>query len=131
MELIQSKYRNEPWKVLATCILLNRVQGSTAEPIIHKFFKKIKSSTHMFFAKDADILHLIYPLGLARHRLKNLRRMTKDYVAGKPFDQIRGIGRYGQDAWKIFVEGNISIEPNDTKLKAYVSYMRGDDHDAN
>jgi len=120
MGLIQEKYRKDPWKVLASCILLNRVVGKTAEPIIDEFFRRYPTPRHFLSGSRLKIISFLRPLGFYHAREKNLREMTKRLLQGIPFDQLPGIGRYGRDSYQIFVEGNIRIKPEDEKLKQYL-----------
>jgi adenine-specific DNA glycosylase len=118
--LIQERYRKDPWKVLASCILLNRVVGRTAEPIIDEFFRRYPTPAHLLNGSRLKIIAFLRPLGFYHTREKNLREMTKCFLRGVPFDQLPGIGKYGQDSYQIFVEGNRKVNPDDEKLKAYL-----------
>jgi len=124
MKLIQERYRRDPWKILAVCILLNRVRGSFADPIIGRFFERYPTATDFLSTWVRPVGDLLRPLGLMTTRYRNLKMMTEDYATGKPFDQIRGIGRYGQDSWRIFVEGNLNVHPTDKKLRQYLKEVR-------
>jgi hypothetical protein len=118
--LIQERYRSDPWKVLAVCILLNRVRGSFADPIVRRFFERYRNAGEFITAWSRPVETIIRPLGLRTIRYRNLKRMTKDYLAKEPFDRIRGIGKYGRDSWMIFVEGNLNVKPTDKKLRLYL-----------
>jgi hypothetical protein len=38
--------------------------------------------------------------------------------------ELPGIGKYGQDSWDIFVNGNLQRETKDKKLNYYLGFFR-------
>jgi hypothetical protein len=65
-------------------------------------------------------MSFLKPLGFYHVRTLTLREMTKAWLSKVPYDRLPGIGKYGQDAYRIIVEGNLNVEPEDEKLRAYV-----------
>jgi hypothetical protein len=58
----------------------------------------------------ADLADLLRPLGLQNRRATALRRLTWDYLTGKPPGACHGAGRYAQDALALFCEGRTDLD---------------------
>lgn len=65
---------------------------------------------------------LLRPLGLQNRRAQTLRKLTEDYLAGKPPERTHGVGQYALDAWAIFVEGRTDVDPSDHWLRPYLHW---------
>jgi hypothetical protein len=51
-----------------------------------------------------------------------IKKMSQKWIDG--FDdpsELPGIGKYGQDSWDIFINGNLRRETKDKKLMYYLS----------
>ena len=55
-------------------------------------------------ADEKVIEALIQPIGLSKRRAKTLVRMSREYIDKnwKEPEELYGIGKYANDAWKIF-----------------------------
>jgi methyl-CpG-binding domain protein 4 len=120
MKLIQDKYAHDPWKILVVGILLNRTRGSFAEPIIDEFFKKYHGPLALLGAREDEVIAMIRPLGFYRKKTEHLRRMSIGWLKFTPVEELHGVGRYGQDSYRIFVDKDLTIKPIDKKLKQYL-----------
>lgn len=73
---------------------------------------------------EAELLALLKPLGFGSKRADTLARLTQDWIAGKPPEQVHGVGRYGLDAYAIFVDGRTDVKPTDHFLKPYLRWRK-------
>lgn len=74
--------------------------------------------------QDGKLEDLLRPLGLQNRRAALLRRLTLDYIEGKPPHLCHGVGQYALDAWAIFVEGRTDVEPSDHFLRPYLKWRK-------
>jgi methyl-CpG-binding domain protein 4 len=120
--LLQEEYRDDPWKVLVVCILMNKTGGDQARPVAARLFEKYPDSESLA-SEDPEKLHdLLRPLGFWKKRSSTLVRFSKEYALGDFEDpsELYGIGEYGADSYRIFVKGNLNTFPNDKELKRYL-----------
>jgi len=121
MRLTQEKYRGDPWKILVTCLMLNKTAGRVANPIIEEFLRRWPTpAEYAKSARKSEVLRLIRPLGLYNVRLERLEKLARSLVKKVPYDQIPGVGKYGRDSYLMFVENRLDVLPDDEKLKAYL-----------
>lgn len=127
LNLIQWHVRHEPWRVLVVCIFCNLTRRNTAEPYIWQFFDKWGTPEAASTASISEVVELIKPLGLSMRRAKALINMSRQYTAGEwsAVTDLPGVGRYADDAWKIFVLGiwDEMESPKDHALKAYWEWL--------
>lgn len=132
--LLQETYAKEPngpWKVLVTCMTLNRTTWMQAEPALIEIFKRWPSPITMASMNqyERDQLRIIMqPLGFGEMRTRRVIHMSQQFVAmyGMLGDQwekyivkiLPGIGDYGSHAWDLFVLKR-PCNPIDARLKWY------------
>eukprot|EP00252_Welwitschia_mirabilis_P003973 TRINITY_DN1407_c0_g1_i1.p1 TRINITY_DN1407_c0_g1~~TRINITY_DN1407_c0_g1_i1.p1 ORF type:complete len:240 (-),score=44.69 TRINITY_DN1407_c0_g1_i1:344-1063(-) len=122
IRLLQQSFHRDPWKVLLTCILLNKTQGIQAEEVVEELFGKYPDAESMANANVEDIRAIIASLGLQNQRASTLQRFSQDYLRDDwtSVTQLHGIGKYAADAFAIFCTGRWEeVEPEDHKLVAY------------
>lgn len=125
--LIQEKYWPDGWKILVCCLCLNLTTRKQMEPVVAELFRRWPSPADLLAASDADIEDLIRPLGMQKKRTQTLRKMSAQYVAGgwKQARELHGIGKYGDDAYRIFILGDWkSVTPQDHALVDYHNFLR-------
>ena len=120
MRLIQDKYAHDPWKILVVGILLNRTRGSFAEPVIDEFFRRYSGPLALLTAKEDEVIETIRSLGFFRKKTEHLRRMSIGWLKFTPVDKLTGVGRYGHDSYRIFVDKDLTVKPLDKKLRQYL-----------
>jgi len=121
LKLIQEELRDEPWKLLVGCMLLNQTSYKQVRPILDTFFSRYSTPERL---RDADIdalIALIRPLGFYNKRAHALVRFAAEFAAGDWQDvrDLHGIGKYASDSYRMFVLGDLSVEPSDKKLISY------------
>lgn len=133
--LVQERFRDDPWKLLVCCILLNQTSGKSALPVWEALFERWPSAEDFrlasLFPDDcAEMLDVIRPLGLQNRRLQNLIGMSFDYDIVHPENdtdrvrELRGVGKYASDSFRMFVGGRIVEDVDDKELKKYVQWAR-------
>src|SRR5574343_620644 len=117
--LLQEVFREDPWKLLVACIMLNMTTGTQVHKVVHEFFERYPNPQSVIDAEAQDIERIILSLGLYKKRAVTLKRFSHDYLnkTWKRPIECFGIGKYGNDSWEIFVNGNTSVRPKDKELK--------------
>ena len=124
--LIQEHLHDDPWKILVACIFCNLTRRRTAEPLIWEFFKKYPAAPAAASADEKALEKLLQPIGLSKRRAKALVKMSKEYTSKKWKEPIElyGIGKYANDAWKIFcTPAWKSVQPKDHALVWYHDWL--------
>lgn len=123
-KLIQHSYSKNPYRLLVCCLLLNRTGGHQVRDIIKEFFRKWPSAQVLLRADDAELIELIRPLGFYNRRAKLLKEFAHDYLHKHWFDprDLKGIGTYGFEAWRIVMLGEEDFTPTDSVLRRYLAW---------
>lgn len=124
--LIQEELRDEPWRLLVACIMLNLTNIVQVRPIIALFFEKYPDCTSVTPDDEAAIAELIRPLGLYNRRAKSIVKMSLAYQRGwSVITDLPGVGKYAADSYRIFCEGRLDdVQPTDKKLLKYIGWAR-------
>jgi methyl-CpG-binding domain protein 4 len=127
--LVQEKLYREPWKLLIATIFLQKTTGKKAFPVLDEFFSKYPNPYLAAKADLSDIADLMKPLGLNNLRAKLIVRCSHDYFS-KPWmsaKELYGIGKYGDDSYRIFCMGKDEwkkVIPKDKKLNLYHDWLK-------
>lgn len=123
MTLIQEEIPKDLYSQCVAVILLNQTRGSQVRRIIFDFLEKYPNPDKFLSESPVIMKWLIKPLGLGERRYSNLLGMVSVIyyeVPIKEYTEIPGIGKYGSDSLKIFIDGRLDIEVEDKELKAYL-----------
>ena len=82
--LVQERLSDQPFRLLAALIFLNKTRGSVAIPICEKLFELYPSAQDFSMADPNDILSIIHPLGLQNKRAQLLIDLAKAWVEDPP-----------------------------------------------
>lgn len=127
---MQEEFRDEPWKLLVGCILLNQVSAKVAKPIWQEFFKKYPTPQSLLGAPTsqalADMTVLFRPLGFQNRRSVRVLCMTGDFLKWDGADPLSlyGVGKYAADSYNMFVKGRIVDDVKDKELRNYVEWSK-------
>jgi hypothetical protein len=91
------------WHVLVGCMMLNKTTRTQARAALKRIFDLVEDPGELADVSDDALLEILLPCGLANRRLRGLRAMTEDWLAGKPVDRMRYVGQYAIDSFRIFV----------------------------
>ena len=119
--LLQEIYRDDGWKMLVCCMLVNVTNRKQVDTIRDKLFNRYPTPQYMMNAEHSELVDIIKPLGLYNTRAARLIKMREGYVKGfKSVDELYGIGQYAKDSWDIFQNSNLNIKPRDKVLQEYL-----------
>ena len=124
--LIQEELHEDPWKILVACVFCNLTRRFTAEPVLRQFFKFYPTPKKAMNANICKLEEMLKPIGLSSKRAKTLVRMSREYLEKdwKEPIELYGIGKYGNDAWKIFcTQGWKDVQPKDHALSWYHDWL--------
>ena len=119
--LLQEIYRDDGWKMLVCCMLVNVTNRKQVDTIRDKLFNRYPTPQYMMNAEHSELVDIIKPLGLYNTRAQRLIKMSKGYIKGfNSVDELYGIGQYAKDSWDIFQNNNLNINPTDKVLQEYL-----------
>ncbi len=97
------------------------------EPVVEALFQRWPAAELLAIAPDDELEEMIRPLGMQRKRTQTLKKMSAQYASGgwKQARDLYGIGKYGDDAYRIFILGDWkNVQPNDHALNDYHEHLR-------
>lgn len=136
-QLVQLRFRSEPWKLLVCCILLNRAQRKQVDQVVDQLFLDYPTVEDLADARLNDLRDLLYPLGLSRVRAQRLIAFAKQWLelpalvenSVRSVDELidavsalPGVGRYALDSYRLFVLGQTWIHPTDKQLLRWLRW---------
>lgn len=121
----QETYRDDPWKMLLVCMMLNQTSYIQVDKVRHEFFNRFPGPKELKDAEDHDIIKIIRPLGFYNRRAKVWKKFSERWLEwdGKEVLDLPGVGKYASDSWKIFQEGVYDITVEDKELKRYLQWI--------
>lgn len=125
MRLIQDEYRGDPWRIMVCCILLNQTSNKQVRPLLENFFNRYPSPESIRENDHLEISEMIRTTGFQNVKAQRIIKMSQKYCEG--FDDpklLPGIGKYGVESWRIFVDDFIDFSPNDKRLSEYIIHRR-------
>lgn len=124
IKIIQQEYAGDPWKVLICCILLNQTSNKQVRPLIDNFFKKWPTPESIVLEDEMAISSFIRSTGFHNIKASRIKKLSYSWNSGvrDPF-KLPGIGDYAREAWRIFINNDVSFNPKDKKLKMYIDSL--------
>ena len=122
----QEIYRDDPWKMLIVCMMLNQTSYKQVDKVRDIFFDKFPNPQSLLNTNDDEIIKIIRPLGFYNKRCKQWKKFSQEWLNNvwENIEDLYGIGRYADDSWKIFQEGNLNIDVKDKELKKYLKWAK-------
>ena len=68
--LLQEVYKEDPWKMMVCCILLNLTKRQQVDIVREELFKRYPTEYDMIEANEKELSELLKPLGLYNKRAK-------------------------------------------------------------
>lgn len=130
--LFQEALYKEPFWMLVACCLVNRTRWVQAEPVFEKLRARYPTMADLAMAPISEVEDIVQPLGLFKRRALSLVRLAQDYMGDVPpanaseVKRLPGCGQYASDSWAIFVDGDLSIRPDDIELQGYLDKVKGE-----
>lgn len=132
----QEEYRDDPWKMLMVCFMLNQTHHRQVDEVREHFFNKYNTAQRLIEGNDEEIIRLIKPLGFYNKRLKAWKEFSYQwlelveqyknpiYIPAEKLIGLKGVGKYALDSWRIFQCFDYEVEPEDNVLNFYVEWAR-------
>lgn len=122
----QELYKDDPWKMLVICMMLNQTSYKQVDNVKDIFFDKFASPQIFINSSDEEIINIIKPLGFYNRRCKLLKKFTLAWLNNnwKDIKELPGIGKYASDAYTIFIKENINVQVEDKELKKYIEWAK-------
>jgi methyl-CpG-binding domain protein 4 len=125
--LIQEDYLNDPWKMMVCCICLNQTNNKQVRHILDILFAIIPDPNSAIICSKEMISECLKSTGLQNIKADRIKKMSQKWVDGfSDPSELPGIGKYGQDSWDIFINGNLERSTNDKKLGTYLSSIQAE-----
>lgn len=142
-DLMQERYRDDPWALLVGCILFNMVHGKKARPILEEFLRTWPSPESLWLSDGHidgildEMRRMFRPLGLHGRRADRIWKMTFDFLVLRPdvnmnvdVSDLHGVGEYGADSFNMFCRGYLVLDARDKELRKYLDWaLPGAGHD--
>jgi methyl-CpG-binding domain protein 4 len=134
-QLLQLKYRSEPWKLLVACILLNRTSRRQVDGVIDDLFLDYPTPEALSQARERDLSELLHPLGMQRNRATRLIAFAEDWIALDfmwqgttpngltELSALTGVGDYALDSYRMFVLNDRTVDPTDKELRRWKAWF--------
>jgi methyl-CpG-binding domain protein 4 len=121
IDLIQTHYLGDPWKIMISCILLNQTTNVQVRPVVRQLFERFPTPDSFNLNHHLEIANILKPCGFQNIKAKRIIDFTRVWNSGeRDPNKFPGIGPYARDAWKIFVEGKKDFIACDKKLNLYL-----------
>ena len=129
----QEEYRDDPWKMLMICFMLNQTSHKQVDQLRHAFFDRFPNAESLTLAEESEIADMIRPLGFYNKRAKAWKEFSNQWIAAVDkysgtnipvfeLEKMRGVGKYALDSWKVFQLYNYEVKPEDHVLNWYVEW---------
>ncbi|XP_075983618.1 methyl-CpG-binding domain protein 4-like [Anticarsia gemmatalis] len=124
--VFEEEFSSNPWAILIATIFLTKTSGKTARPYMKNFFEEYPTPYHVLSDTPVSLERFFDKLGL-RKRGHMIWKLSYQFVSSKwrRASDLCGVGKYGEDAYRIFCLGHTDIDPNDRYLKLYLDWLRG------
>lgn len=124
--LVEECLYDDPWRLFVACIFLNKTTAKVAVPIMDAYFSRWGSPEAASAADETELCELLKPMGLQKKRAHMLIRFSREYLGpwSSPARDLHGIGKYAEDAWRLFCCGDLDVQPTDKELLRYLSWYK-------
>lgn len=124
--VMEEEFCSNPWAMLIATIFLTKTSGKTARRHLKTFFEEYPTPYHVLSDKPVSLERFFDKLGL-RKRGSTIWKLTYQFISSKwrRASDLCGIGKYGEDAYRIFCLGHTDLDPGDRYLKLYLDWLRG------
>lgn len=135
-ETRQEEYREDQWKMLMVCMMLNQTSWKQVDKVRHEFFDRWPTADAFLTSIDEDVINLIRPLGFYNKRNQSWREFCQQWIQltdgvedlrtipVEEISKLRGVGKYALDSWKVFQLYQYNIPVEDHVLNWYVEWAK-------
>lgn len=123
--VIEEEFSSNPWALLVATIFLTKTSGKMARTYMKSFFEEYPTPYHVLNHPPATFERFFETLGLKK-RGHMIWKLSYQFVSAKwrRASDLCGIGKYGEDAYRIFCLGHTDVDPDDRYLRLYLDWLR-------
>lgn len=126
--LFQERLKDRPFWMLVCCQLVNLTSIEKAEPVLEYLMQHFFIYT-LAKTPEERLYPILKPLGLHTRRAKSIVGLAKAWERHPPETaadvmNLPGCGQYAADSWKIFIEGDLDVQPDDGRLQWYLHRVK-------
>jgi len=117
--------------MLMVCFMLNQTSHKQVDQIREEFFSRYPNAQALLEAEDTEIIELIKPLGFYNRRCRAWKQFCQQWIAlgtDAPslaqLIELKGVGKYALDSWKVFQLYEYDTEVEDHVLNWYVEWAK-------
>ena len=108
--------------MMVCCICLNQTNNKQVRPILDILFATIPDPNSAIYCESERISECLKSTGFQNVKADRIKKMSQTWIDGfNDPSELPGIGKYGQDSWDIFINGNLRRETADKKLRIYLA----------
>ena len=78
--LLEELFRDNPWRLLLSTIMLNRTTRVQVDVVLYKFLALWPDATSMSSANEMDVATVIRPLGMSHKRARGIIRFSAEWL---------------------------------------------------
>ncbi|XP_068623635.1 methyl-CpG-binding domain protein 4-like [Battus philenor] len=122
--VIEEEFSQNPWAMLVATIFLTKTSAKTARRYIKSFFEEYPTPYDVLNDNPTSLERFFDNLGL-RKRGHMIWKLSYQFVSSKwrRASDLCGIGKYGEDAYRMFCLGHTDVDPGDRYLKLYMDWL--------
>ena len=122
-ELMVQQQVKSVWQHMVGVICLNLTDRKQVKQVLPKLFKRYPTPIKFIRGNSNTQMKMLKPLGMVNVRLKRLKQMSIDFLTWdyKDAKDLHGIGKYGDDSYKIFYKNETPKNVQDKELKRYLN----------
>lgn len=122
--VIEEKFSANPWAMLIATIFLTKTYAKTARRYMKDFFQAYPTPYDVLRDNPKNLERFFYKLGMKK-RGNMIWKLSYQYISSKwrRASDLCGIGKYGEDAYRIFCLGHTDLNPGDRYLKLYLDWL--------
>ena len=113
------------WQHMVGVICLNLTNRVQVKAVLPKLFKKYPNPITFIRGHSSTQKKMLKPLGMVNKRLERLKKMSIDFLTWdyKDAKDLYGIGKYGDDSYRIFYKNETPKNVQDKELKKYLNIL--------
>ena len=122
-ELMVQQQVKSVWQHMVGVICLNLTDRKQVKQVLPKLFNKYDTPIKFIRGDSNTQMKMLKPLGMVNVRLKRLKQMSIDFLTWdyKDAKDLYGIGKYGDDSYRIFYKNETPKNVQDKELKKYLN----------
>ena len=124
-ELMVQQQVKSVWQHMVGVMCLNLKYRKQVKKLLPKLFKRYPNATAYIRGRYKTQEKMLRPLGMSTVRAKRIRLMSIDFLSWNRKDAraLHGIGKYGNDSYRIFYKNEIPKDVQDKELKRYINEL--------